>query len=191
LSLAAVVTAAEMAPPPRLVPYFPTKAGAKWVYADGGTEDRVVLLSDVESKGGATVLTLVTREPGDKTAPHEKLRISEKGVFQTEALGKAVDPPRCVLKLPVTKGQKWEESSKEDGLEIKTTYTAFGPEDVEVPAGKFKAIRVELETVFTSPNGTKSVGHRLTEWYAPGVGCIKQVGGEAVTVLKSFTPGND
>jgi hypothetical protein len=60
-------------------------------------------------------------------------------------------------------------------------------EEVEVPAGKFKALRVEAEQELGA-NVFKS-----TLWYAPGVGLVKSVtntnGTERVQVLKSFTPG--
>ena len=63
-------------------------------------------------------------------------------------------------------------------------------EKVEVPAGKFKSIRVEQET---EANG-KTV--RYEEWYAPEVGLVKKVfhhlgAAKQVQVLKSFTPGKD
>lgn len=64
-------------------------------------------------------------------------------------------------------------------------YTAFGPEVVEVPAGRFAAIRVEQES---SPFADKAV--KSTSWYAPGVGLVKKVHPDgSAQVLKSFTPG--
>jgi hypothetical protein len=33
--------------------------------------------------------------------------------------------------------------------------------------------------------------HLTTYWYAPGVGMIKAVSGDKVTVLKAFTPGQE
>ncbi|WP_020474616.1 TapB family protein [Zavarzinella formosa] len=60
-------------------------------------------------------------------------------------------------------------------------------EDVEVPAGKFKTIRLEMKS---------QVGRVKTEatyWYAPNLGLVKMTGMsgnlESVMVLKSFTPG--
>jgi hypothetical protein len=58
---------------------------------------------------------------------------------------------------------------------------------VEVPAGKFKAIRVVTESqALARP-------FRRTDWHAPGVGVVKRVvlDGkiESVEVLKSMTPG--
>ena len=65
-----------------------------------------------------------------------------------------------------------------------TTKVAAVDEEVEVPAGKFKAIRVERST---------DQKHFETVWYAAGTGVVKWVRGtgesEIVVVLKSFTQG--
>ena len=63
----------------------------------------------------------------------------------------------------------------------------YGPERVEVPAGRFEAIRVEVEWPFGG--GTM----RRVTWYAPGVGPVRRTlqasGAEMVEVLKAFQPG--
>jgi len=63
-------------------------------------------------------------------------------------------------------------------------------EDVEVPAGKFHAVRVESE----EPVG-KELTQKTTTWYAPGVGWVKMVlqfgDAKEVKVLKSFAPGKN
>jgi hypothetical protein len=55
---------------------------------------------------------------------------------------------------------------------------------VEVPAGKFKALRVEWKT------DENVLALTATRWYAPGVGLVKEVtssgGAEQTQVLKSF-----
>ena len=54
-------------------------------------------------------------------------------------------------------------------------------EEVEVPAGKFRAVRVEMEAGEST----------TTLWFAPQVGLIKMAGAgtDQVTVLKEFKPG--
>lgn len=58
-----------------------------------------------------------------------------------------------------------------------------GIEELEVPAGKYLAIRVEESALMgrTEP--------RSTTWYAAGIGEIKRVSFTGTKVLKSFTPG--
>jgi hypothetical protein len=65
------------------------------------------------------------------------------------------------------------------------TYTVGKVEEVEVPAGKFQAIRVEEKTDVLLESATR--------WYAPGVGLVKAVStlgkNEQIQVLKSYTCG--
>ena len=67
------------------------------------------------------------------------------------------------------------------------SYIVGPEEEVEVPAGKFKAVPV------TSINHLAGRIQKTRHWYAPGVGLIKtapfdgDVGG--TEILKSFTPG--
>lgn len=72
---------------------------------------------------------------------------------------------------------------------VVTCKLTTGGEEVEVPAGKFKAVRVEAEAGFPAPFAVT----RTTYWHAPGVGVVKTVeqikGGDRVEVLKAFTPG--
>jgi hypothetical protein len=189
--LAALAPAAPIPGDNRPVSYYPVQKGSKWVYADGTAQGKVVVLTAVESKGGATFLTLVMQLPEGKTAPYQKVKLSDTGVFSVEVLGEPIDPPQCRLKLPARNGLVWKESEQSDGVTTKSTYTAFGPEDVVVPAGRYKAIRVELEMEIALKGAKLDKPYRQTNWFAPGVGCVKQTAGEAVEELKSFTLGKD
>jgi DUF3108-like len=71
----------------------------------------------------------------------------------------------------------------------KVKFKAVGEEEVEVPAGRFKAVRVEqVEEVRGRPT-------RAEEWYAPGVGLVRRVSHQGairqVVELQSFTPGKE
>jgi hypothetical protein len=94
-----------------------------------------------------------------------------------------------LLKLPAKAGDtwEWEDRAADAGRRQKIKFKIVGEEEVEVPAGKFKAIRVSEE---------EEVRGRTTKhesWYAPDVGLVKRVTqlvvGEGVILLKSFTPG--
>jgi hypothetical protein len=65
----------------------------------------------------------------------------------------------------------------------KATNSAHGPEEVLVPAGKYRAIRVEYRGAKDGKEET------ATFWYAAEVGLVKMVCAGAVQELKSFTPG--
>ena len=152
--------------------YYPTTVGTKWVYQYEGSGEVVqTAITAAEEKDGAVVLTigLVT---GDKADPYWKVLVSPKGLFQGDG-GLAEEKfPHPLLTLPIKPGEKLEVTGK-------PTRTVVGIEEVEVPAGKYQAARVESEG--------------LTEWFAPGVGCVKTVRGpktaEITTVLKAFIPG--
>ena len=65
-------------------------------------------------------------------------------------------------------------------------YEAVGVEEVVVPAGTFRAVRVE-QTTRDEANPTDL---RRTTWYAPGIGVVQTAGnGRPFEQLQSFQPG--
>ena len=63
-------------------------------------------------------------------------------------------------------------------------FATKGWEMVDVPAGRFRAIKIErAESTDGMALGT------TTYWYSPGLGCIKVTGRSPDRALKSFTPG--
>jgi hypothetical protein len=100
-----------------------------------------------------------------------------------------------LLKLPAKEGDKWEfdtpaqRDERGRGLRGEKGTVTVGPtEVVEVPAGKFRAVRLEIAV--TAINGDAVPEIRYTSWYAPEVGLVKMTRGtEWTRVLKSFTPG--
>jgi hypothetical protein len=164
--------------------YYPTRMGAKWVYDDG--KETTLEVTAVELKGGETIVTV--SEGGPKGALHEKVAVSDKGVFRLERREYILDR-FCLLMLPATEGKTWKFDYPQQGLlrGEKGTMTVGALEKIEVPAGKFTAVRVEI--VVTAING-EPIDQRYTSWYAPEVGLVKMTQGTAWTkVLKSFTPG--
>lgn len=156
--------------------YFPTTVDAKWVYEREGPQDESVVVSAVEKDGDDLI---VSRKGVDGTQTiYAKMVVSTEGLRQVRELtdGKV----GWVLKTKLKSGDSWEVP---DGGKR----TVHGPEDIEVPAGKFKALRVVWE----------SDGRTLTSWYAPGVGEVKRVekfGDEKermTRLLKSFKLKNE
>jgi hypothetical protein len=92
--------------------------------------------------------------------------------------------PRWLLKLPARSGDKWEVPvADQKGKPAIMVRTVRGEEEVSTPAGRFTAVRVEVEY----PAGTPWE----TEWWAPHRGSVKEVGvgGAQTLVLKVVTPG--
>src|SRR6185436_14508395 len=99
---------------------------------------------------------IVTREGADGTATiYARMVVSLEGLQQERE--RTDGKVGWVLKAKLKAGDSWDVP---DGGKR----TVHGPEEVDVPAGKFKALRVVWERD----------GATLTSWYAPGVGEVKR-----------------
>ena len=183
LTLAAVAVlvahAAHAAPAPRggaEGAYFPIKEGATRVYevrsgdtVESGYTD---VVTKVEKKDAAVHVTVTRDYPGAN--PYvTTIAVSGEGLFRVAVSGRDLAKPILLLKLPAKVGTKWE-------LDGGARYEVTKEEEVEVPAGKFRAVRVE------QVNGDSTT----TLWFAPSAGLVKMsLDGGPVTVLKEFKPG--
>ena len=194
LVLAMFLPLAGSAPKPKgddkPVLYLPTTVGDKRVLESTWNEkstETIEWVTAVEIKGGMTVVSF-TREEGGPTM--YQYGASADGMFRVSSRELVYEPPYRLLKLPPKEGETWEvESPATPGNPSrKFKYTSGKEEEVEVPAGRFKAVRVEME------NGINGAVLRTTYWHAPGAGMVKIVShddrrGDRVQVLKSVTPG--
>lgn len=90
-------------------------------------------------------------------------RIGESGENIT------LEPPQKMLATPLKTGTKWEYEGKIAGMEVRQKYSIAAEEDVEVPAGKFRAFRVHSEQTEGGP------AISVDRWFVPGVGFVKDV----------------
>jgi hypothetical protein len=151
--------------------YYAPKLGAVRVY---------------EVKQGGTLVSEFTEVVTKLEIAGDWLRVSSRVTSQTSADGNrqptsAFGPP---LKLPVKVGESWtKDADPKQQLPSQSSYKVVKVEDVEVPAGTFKALRVET-TLTRDDFPINSVW-----WYAPGVGLVKmesRLGGSVRTrTLKS------
>jgi hypothetical protein len=87
-----------------------------------------------------------------------------------------IEPPDEYFRYPLKEGQMWEQrgtrSSSKDNHLSKSQFIinrrVIGSEDVEVPAGKFKAWKIE-STVQVDGEITRKV----TDWYSKKIGSVK------------------
>jgi hypothetical protein len=189
LAVAGWVAAAPTRKAPADPDYYPTAVGTKWVYDENGRE-LIWEVTAAEAKGNETRVTISQSIAGGKPEPFVKATVSAKGVYQTQIGPFQIDPV-CELRLPVKAGDSWvvDIPSQKGGLQGNTgTVTVGEVEDVEVPAGKFRALRIDV--VITAEDGKPlAAPRRATRWYAPGVGLIKVTAGKDLTrALKAFTP---
>ncbi|HVK08769.1 MAG TPA: hypothetical protein VM597_08345 [Gemmataceae bacterium] len=165
--------------------YFPVTVGDTLVTSSerkGATDgDTTWTVTKVDGKDGRYVVT-VQVDAGGGFSQAVEFEVSANGVFVLARGGVKVDPPAPQVKLSAKAGERWETGFP------KGTATMGKEEEVEVPAGKFKAVRVDAEY---------DVGMGRTQktaiWFAPRVGPVKSVttvnGFTIVSALKSFTPG--
>jgi len=177
LAVAASVAHAAPAPKAKETVYFPTKEGDTRVYeirtgakVEGGYTD---VVTKVEKKDGALQVT-ITRERAGTTDFVTTIAVTSEGLTRVAIDGMTLEKPIPLLKMPAKVGTKWE-------VDGGAKYSVTKEEEVEVPAGKFQAIRVE------SVAGTS----KSTLWFAPGVGLFKMAsdGSDRVQVLKEFKGG--
>jgi hypothetical protein len=167
--------------------YFPTTEGAKMVMlvqVGSGEVEYTETVTKVSVEDGVYTVS-VGRSEGQGYG----YTVSEAGLWQLPYDGDVQSKPIPILKAGVRKGQSWGFVQEGPGQKLATpsTYTYGGVEEVEVPAGKFTALRVDSE-------GTAGVVTRnQSSWYAPGIGRVKSEIREGkekqVIVLKEFTPG--
>src|SRR5262245_24881451 len=171
--------------------YFPTRVGDKWVWGWVGDKTEFTeVVTAVEVKNGAKIITVDTTADGWRAS--KKYSLSEEGLFRLSHNDHQYKSPWCILKTPYRAGEKWVVDTVDHfGVEVKSTHTIGDLEWVEVPAGRFRALRVDVEHAGEKPPLT------ATAWYAPGVGQVKMVARsragkeEGAVVLKSFTPGKE
>jgi hypothetical protein len=191
LILTTLPAAAAPALKSKVLLYHPTHVGTTRVYeyqgswGPGGFREVVTKVEETDGVFRVTYRHEVLGGP----ATDGEVEVSGKGVFQLRSGLVKCKTPWPVVRLPLRPGDTWESdpSNAIGGAAPKATYTIGGEDVVEVPAGKFRAIRVD--SVLDHNGGVVKSSH----WYAERIGLIKvltiQGTAESVQVLKSFTPG--
>src|SRR4051794_13835172 len=129
--------------------YHPTREGTKRVYENrvgDSAAEFAELVTKVEAKGGGFRVT-TSREMNRGGTATIVTDVSANGVFRVANGGAELPEPLPLLKLPAKPGDTWEATRPGPPGEavVTTTYTVGKEEEVEVPAGKFKAIPVEAK----------------------------------------------
>jgi hypothetical protein len=152
--------------------YYPLQVGNQWTYKVSVGDNSAVTVSRVakmETFNGGPELARLEASISNNVVATEHLRQTDQGVFRYRNNGVEVMPPICLLKYPVAikpkEPMKWSNAVKA-GAEKGTTYSAEAVEEsVEVPLGKFQAIRVEIK---------QGKGADTTYWFVKDIGFVKQ-----------------
>ena len=168
---------------------FPTTIGTKWDYFDDARE-WTETVTEVADKYEQKVVHLERRIKGLKTVTSMTVAVTENWVYRLSVGDQKDQPPYCWLKLPASSGAFWMYTWP-NGREERNTI--LDEEEIEVPAGRFKSVRVQSS--YNDPSGFGLNGFKTPPtsiyWFAPGIGLVKLQCGKAETVLNSFTRGKE
>lgn len=170
--------------------YYPLQVGNKWEYrvdVAGTSAKAVSTILKKETIDGVELARLEATVNGSPVAT-ELLRATDKGVFRYRNNDKAIEPPICLLKYPVRAGEKWD-GEITVGKEKGKYFCDTREENVEVPAGKFKAIKVTINLEAKMQKVSTSY------WFVKDIGFVKQTveaGDLNITMeLEKFDAGSE
>jgi len=187
------VAALLLQEPAQPAPFLQIKEGAVWTYVTGDKEGKIKVTGR-ETIGQVETFVLTTEMGGD-TSVKEFLAIDATGIrMLRQAAGTNTtdyNPPILRMKLPPAEKDAWEWKGEIGKEKASIAYTNLGEEEITVPSGKYKAWKI---TAVMEIGGVKHTG---TNWFAPGIGLIRQQsefesGGKkhkSLIELKSFEPG--
>jgi hypothetical protein len=147
--------------------YYPLEVGNTWHFKAtvNGAESKIVSTIAKQEKINDKVLARLDVTKGATT---EHLIQNDKGVFRHRYNGGEVNPPFQVLPYPPKVGTKWKGEHEIQNQKISFDAEIQAEENVEVAAGKYKALKVHITLVVMNQTLTS------TFWYANDVGFVKQ-----------------
>lgn len=165
------VGAQRSSAPPR--DYFPLRVGNTWKYRHNeGLEFSFKVVSAEKEADGNTVF-LIEKSTSVKvlswyTNSGGWIVLRKDAYPEHEGLQVTFKPPKQVLKNPLNPGASWSWKGKSvTQTDASESNKVVGSEIVQVPAGKFRAMKV-LSTI-TDAGAAKTV----TTWWVSGVGLVK------------------
>ena len=167
LLLALTVLLAPAAPRDDKELFFPVAVGSKWVYrtvTKNNPEEFTEVITESEAGDVYTIIKIGSEMNGKMTTVRQ-LSVSSQGLFLGKEGKKAAAPLDAVIKFPLKKDETW---TVEIGKNAHRKYVIKGEEEVVVPAGKFKTIRVDISILRDGQPFTE-----ISEWYAPRTGMVK------------------
>jgi hypothetical protein len=182
--------------------YYPLAKGSKWVYSTDFAEDTELVHEVIGTEKIGDVECFIVEHKtvgpvlGTRVMRKEWLAADGDGVLiHKVSRGKSeldVVKPFFKIKHVLRKDDEWKGQAKAEENPPQYEYRVEGEEDVEVPAGKFKAVKVHVKI----ESGTRHSAEG-SEWYAKNVGIVKseitiRASGDDFTMvseLKKFEPG--
>lgn len=157
-------------------PLYPLTLGLRWDYtlrqkqSDGSIKERVMGMGVALSATTAAGAIEARLERGyEGWSPPATRAVSDAaGVRLSRAADAPEGPSLQIIKLPAEAGSRWPGRPFTGGNS--ETIVVRGEEEIEVPAGKFRAVHVDHEITYADGDGDI-----LSYWYAPGAGCVRMI----------------
>jgi hypothetical protein len=166
--------------------------GDTYVYESADLQDpgeSVVTKRTVTSTSGKIVLTTINLK--NKAAKERRLYFNREWnlLASRNADNSGLDyaPPLKYFDFPLFPGKTWQQTTTETNIKTGAvrTHTVSGTvgqwEEITVPAGTFRAIKVSLGTELIDPSAGEKISGTDVSWYAP----------EVRRSVKSVTSGKD
>jgi len=169
--LAAVGLAATKEVKSKYAIYYPIDVGNRWEYdfsVNGAVSANKLVMRIGRLETDTTLpLSVLETEVDGKIVATEHLRQTEQGVFRFRADNQVHSPALLIAKTPLKGGDKWG-GTFTVGNKKKTYAAETSDEVVDVPAGKFKTVRVK--------STLEEQGKKTTTilWFAENIGFVKQ-----------------
>ncbi len=170
-------------------PLIPTDAGMSWIYqmTQENAANATLDLEESPDKsrfdvsyrmGGKALLDgkdflKLELYRGDALASTDFITFDKRGMICSARMNEKgaivkFDPPQTMLAAPVKIGTNWSFAGKIGDTKVSQQYQVTGQENVNVPAGKFRAWRIHCDQ--TAPTAAS-----IDRWFVPGTGFVKVV----------------
>jgi hypothetical protein len=165
--------------------YFPTTVGTKWVYqlTDRSRHgimrwEEIEVITDARESAEERIV-IVKQLKGDTTRRSREWAVSDTGVRwrvlpeQRWRDERREEPTPWEPSFPqgIAPGTSWTVERPDDRSRHVCTVTGW--ETVHVPAGAYKALRMNVEIIELDRSGNRAGALQGACWFAPGVGCVK------------------
>jgi hypothetical protein len=154
--------------------YFPLRIGDSWKYRSTvSPAEATITVVSAEKQADGTMRYLLEKSAGAKiqnwySKTNGWVLMHREAYPEHEGLEVKYEPARQYLKNPLVAGATWNWNGKSTTQnEVQESNRVVGLEMVEVPAGKFRAMKIVSQVSEGASLMTK------TYWYAPGVGLVK------------------
>ena len=143
-------------------------------------------ITKVVSTADGTMGTITMIRPVPIPIVETVFLANSQGIYMVERHGHELNPMSLIFRNGDKPGGAWVSDFTSNGVASHTVHTTVGDEIVEVPAGTFRAVRVD--SVITDGNQQP---RKMTTWYARGIGLVKNKNHKngVVKLLFGFRPG--